>query len=127
MPGAILAVGGIVAEPRVFISHASQDRAAVEALAAALRERGIDVWLDSWEIGPNADIVREINEGLAKATAGVVVFSQHALDSKWVQAEQRYLMYASIQEGKPLVPVTLGNDAWVLPLLRRRIDETNDL
>jgi TIR domain len=40
---------------RVFISHSSKDKPAVEALAVALRERGIDPWLDKWEIGAGCD------------------------------------------------------------------------
>ena len=47
----------------VFISHSSKDKPAVEALATALRARGIDVWLDKWEIGPGDDIVASINAG----------------------------------------------------------------
>ena len=31
---------------RVFISHSSRDKPAVEALAGALRARGIEAWLD---------------------------------------------------------------------------------
>ena len=36
-----------MALPRVFISHASQDTDVVKALAVALKQRGIDVWLES--------------------------------------------------------------------------------
>ena len=35
---------------RVFISHSSKDKPAVEKLAEALRAAGIDAWLDKWEI-----------------------------------------------------------------------------
>lgn len=37
---------------RVFISHSSRDKPAVEALARALRDRGIETWLDKWMIAP---------------------------------------------------------------------------
>ena len=53
---------------RVFISHSSKDKPAVEALA--LRERGIDPWLDKWEIGAGDDIVASINAGLDEAGPG---------------------------------------------------------
>lgn len=49
---------------RVFISHSSKDKPAVEKLARALRAKGIDAWLDKWEIAPGDDIVARINEGL---------------------------------------------------------------
>ena len=103
---------------RVFISHSSRDKAAVEALALALRERGIEAWFDGWEIGPGDDIVAKINGGLEEAAAGVVVFSRHSRDSRWVEAETSYLTYARIVEGKALIPVVVGDDAYVPPLLR---------
>ncbi|MFL5386555.1 MAG: TIR domain-containing protein [Longimicrobiaceae bacterium] len=114
---------------RVFISHSSKDKPQVEALALALREREIDPWLDKWEISPGDDIVASINSGLDEAGAGLVVFSAHSRESRWVEAEVSYLTYARIQEGKVLIPVVLGDDAYVPPLLRplarRGIDEVD--
>ena len=103
---------------RVFVSHSSQDKPAVETLAEALRARGIDPWLDKWEIGPNGDIVGSINQGLHDADAGIIVFSAASAASKWVDAETNYLTWARIEEGKPLIPVVLGDDAFLPPLLR---------
>ena len=36
----------------VFISHTSRDKPAVRRLAKALKERGIRVWFDEWELVP---------------------------------------------------------------------------
>jgi hypothetical protein len=114
---------------RVFVSHSSKDKPAVEALAAALRERGIDAWLDKWMIGPGDDLVARINQGLEEASAGLIVFSAHSSDSRWVGAEVSYLTYARIAEGKVIIPVAIGDDAYVPPLLRplarRGIDEVD--
>ena len=103
---------------RVFISHSSKDKPAVEQLAVELRNRGIDPWLDKWEIGPGDDIVAKINAGLEEASAGLIVFSTHSRESRWVEAETSYLTYARIVESKALIPVIAGEDAWVPPLLR---------
>ncbi len=114
---------------RVFISHSSKDKAAVERLALGLRERGIEPWLDKWEIGPGDDIAAGINAGLEAANAGLIVFSRHSLESRWVEAEISYLTFARIEEGKILVPVVVGTDSYVPPLLRplarRAIEETD--
>ena len=116
---------------RVFISHSSKDKPAVEKLATALRERGIDAWVDKWEMGPGDDFIAAINEGLEEADAGIVVFSAHSVESRWVEAETSYLTYARIREGKPLIPVKAGDDAFVPPLLRpliyRRIEEVEEI
>jgi hypothetical protein len=67
---------------RVFVSHSSHDKPKVEALAAALRDRGIDVWLDKWEMTTGDDLVARINQGLEEADAGLVVFSAAAAGSR---------------------------------------------
>jgi hypothetical protein len=103
---------------RVFISHTSKDKPAVEKLARALAEHGIEPWLDKWEMGTGDDFIAKINTGLEEADAGIIVFSAHSADSQWVEAETSYLTYARIQEGKILVPVRLGEDATIPPLLR---------
>ncbi|MBV8523710.1 MAG: toll/interleukin-1 receptor domain-containing protein, partial [Acetobacteraceae bacterium] len=103
---------------RVFLSHSSKDKPAVEAFATALRERGIDAWLDKWEIGPGDDIVASINQGLDQADAGIIAFSKHSRESRWVEAEVSYLTYSRIKETKKLIPVTVGEGAWIPPLLR---------
>ena len=103
---------------RVFVSHSSKDKPAVEALARALRERGIEARLDKWMIGPGDDIVAKINDGLEQASAGLIVFSAQSRENQWVEAEVSYLPYAHIQEGKVLIPVVVGEDSYVPALLR---------
>lgn len=93
---------------RLFISHSSKDKPLVEQLALALTERGIDVWLDKWEISPGDDIVARINEGLATATAGTIVLSRHSRESGWVTAEQDSMFFARVEDGKVLIPVVTG-------------------
>lgn len=50
--------------------------------------------LDKCVIGPGDDIVAMINQGLDQADAGLIVFSTHARESRWVEAEASYLTYA---------------------------------
>jgi hypothetical protein len=112
---------------RVFVSHCSRDIEPVEALAKALRERGFETWLDKWELASGDDLVAKINAALADADAGLIVYSAAAADSIWVAAESNYLIWAAIEEGKPLIPVMLEDDApvpaLIRPRLRRGIDE----
>ncbi|HEY2621347.1 MAG TPA: TIR domain-containing protein, partial [Acetobacteraceae bacterium] len=103
---------------RVFVSHSSHDKPAVEALAEALRAHGIDPWLDKWEIGLSGDFIASINQGLDEADAGIIVFSAASGASPWVRAEASYLTWARVKEGKLLIPVVLGDAPFVPPLLR---------
>lgn len=114
---------------RVFLSHCSKDKPRVEILATALRKRGLDVWLDMWEMQAGANLAGRINQALEQSDAGLVVFSHAAAESRWVTAESRYLIWAHVEEGKLLVPVTSEHDApipaLVRPLLRRGIEEVD--
>lgn len=103
---------------RVFLSHSCRDKPAVESLARFLRQRGIDAWFDQWEISPGDDIIARMNEGLEQADAGLIVFSAQSLQSPWVNAEVSSLTYERIKNGQPLLPVQVGDDAYVPPLLR---------
>ena len=50
-----------------FLSHASEDKAFVLDFAARLRKRGIDLWLDRWEILPGDSFVDKIFKGAKPA------------------------------------------------------------
>ncbi len=105
---------------QVFCSHRSSDKPAVEAFARELRARGVDAWLDKWEIRPGDDIVASINDGLASADYGLVFFSRHTPGGKWVTAEISALIARMIEDGCPVIPVMLDDDAEVPALLRPR-------
>jgi len=116
---------------KVFISYQSEDRPAAEALAHALHEAGIEAWWDRWEIRAGSDFVATINQGLDECDAGLVLLSGSTRDSAWVKAELSYLTYARVSEAKPLIPIALGADVFIPPLLRpldrRAIDDVDGI
>jgi hypothetical protein len=72
----------------VFISHASEDKEDIaRPLARALEARGISVWFDELTIGWGTPIHRAIEEGIARATFGLVILSPHFMFKKWTKAE----------------------------------------
>lgn len=75
--------------PKVFVSHGSEDKATyAEPLARALICRGVDAWLDRWEIKPGDSLVQRIfEEGLAGAQAMLIVLSATSVGKPWVRAE----------------------------------------
>ena len=103
---------------RVFLSHSSSDKPAVEVLARGLAARGIDPWFDQWEMGPGDDLVASLNQGLAAADAGIIVLSEHTSGSHWVRAELSTLIYNRIQEGQPLLPVKVADGSPVPELIK---------
>jgi hypothetical protein len=97
--------------PKVFLSHASEDKARfVVDFATRLRERGIDVWFDRWEMLPGDSLVRKIfDEGLARADAVIVVISKHSIAKRWVREELDAAMVKKINTSSKLIPVVIDD------------------
>ncbi len=74
-----------MAQPSVFISHASPDTIFANRLADDLRNLGADVWLDATHMGPG-NFVTRINQALQR-DALILVLSPDAIASQWVQQE----------------------------------------
>ncbi len=97
--------------PKVFLSHASEDKVRfVLVFAEALRSKGIDVWLDRWEILPGDSLVDRIfEEGLKEADAIIVVLSKHSVDKPWVKEELNVGVVNRIAKGTKIVPVVIDD------------------
>jgi hypothetical protein len=73
--------------PKVFLSYARVNLNAAETLARELKDRGIDVFLDVWNIKPGASSVLEINNALATSDYYVLLWSAAAEGRYWVEME----------------------------------------
>lgn len=90
------------------MSHATEDKVRfVVPFAIALRERGLDVWLDQWEMLPGDSLVKKIFTAIDKAAAIVVVVSATSVDKRWVAEELDAAVVKRIQEDTLLIPVVL--------------------
>ena len=70
----------------VFISHSSEDRERVRALAGALEEKGISVWWDRAAAGGD-DYAGAIEKARDEARAVIVVWSERSVASPFVVDE----------------------------------------
>lgn len=97
--------------PRVFVSHASEDKDRfVNRFAAKLRENGVDAWLDKWEMLPGDSLVDKIfEEGLKDAQAVVVVLSRISVEKPWVREELNAAVVKRINTGSKLIPVVIDD------------------
>ena len=73
--------------PKVFISHSNQDSDETLFIVDSLRRAGIDVWVDFENIRGGADWLCEIEAGIQRCDAVVVVLSKSSADSVWVERE----------------------------------------
>lgn len=72
----------------VFICHADEDKDEVaRPLAFALRELGLAVWYDEFELRIGDNLRRKIDEGIANSKFGVVILSEHFFAKQWSQYE----------------------------------------
>ncbi len=93
---------------KVFISHASVDKPWVIPFATRLRSRGVDAWLDLWEIQPGDSLIQRVyDEGLGKADTFIVVLSPASVQSRWVTEEINVATIRRIEEKCRIIPVIL--------------------
>src|SRR6476661_5823200 len=71
----------------VFLSHSSKDKAIVRPLAERLRNDGLRVWFDEWEIESGDNIPAKLEEGLERSRVLVLCMSASAFGSDWAQLE----------------------------------------
>jgi hypothetical protein len=90
----------------VFISHASEDKdSIVRPLAHALREAGLKVWYDEFELRIGDSLRRKIDRGLANSRFGVVVLSQSFFGKGWPNYELDGLVTRAVSGEQVLLPV----------------------
>jgi hypothetical protein len=94
----------------VFLSHSSLDKKLATQLARSLLAKGIDVWLDKWEIAPGDSFRQKIDAGLSQAKFFIVLLTLNSLRSDWVQTEIDSAMVRRIEGKCRLIPVLYGLD-----------------
>src|SRR5262249_7850007 len=71
-----------------FISHASEDKAALaRPLADELKARGYSVWLAEYELRVGDSVYGSIDDGLRRARFGVVILSRNFFAKNWPRRE----------------------------------------
>lgn len=99
-------------DPKVFISHASEDKERfLRAFATKLRqEAGVDAWVDEWEIYPGDSLVQKIfEEGLKDAEAIIIVLSERSVDKPWVREELDASIIKKVEDLTTLIPVVIDD------------------
>jgi len=100
-----------MAAPKVFVSHASEDKDRfVMAFAERLRANGVDAWVDKWEIKVGDSLVRKIfSEGLTECSAIIVVLSSYSVNKPWVREELDHAVVKKISEGTRIIPIVIDS------------------
>jgi hypothetical protein len=108
---------------KLFLSHASQDRAFVNKLATFLAERKIPFWYSKRNLVGAKQWHDEIGKALKNCDWFLVVLSPAAVKSKWVKRELLYALQEDRYENR-IVPVLiepcdLESLSWTLASIQR--------
>lgn len=90
----------------VFISHASEDKdEVVRPLAEALRNEGLSVWYDDFELRIGDSLRRKIDRGVATSKFGVIVLSEIFFKKGWTNYELDGLVTRQNTGDQILLPI----------------------
>lgn len=93
----------------VFISYASEDKDTIAIpLAELLRNEGLRVWFDRFELRAGDSISQSIELGLANSQVGVIILSRTSLQKNWTKYEIAALKQLYINFARRIVPVWMN-------------------
>lgn len=93
-------------EHDVFISHASEDKdEIVRPLAMALKNAGLSVWYDEFELKIGDSLRQKIDKGLAKSKFGIVVLSKSFIKKGWTNYELDGIITKVVSGEQVLLPI----------------------
>jgi hypothetical protein len=98
---------------KVFISHTARDTEWARSFAKALKERGVSVWLDEFDVQPGESLREALESGLRNSDVFVALLDAEAP----AKPNLFFELGAAIGMGKRVVPIVpKGVDIGALPL-----------
>ena len=90
----------------VFISHASEDKDTVaRPLAEALKNNGLSVWYDEFELKIGDSLRRKIDKGIANSNFGIIIISRDFINKGWTNYELDGLITRAVNGEQTMLPV----------------------
>jgi hypothetical protein len=103
---------------RIFISHSSTDDGFCQKLAEDLRCLGYDPWLDKDKISVGQSIPVEISRALEACRYLIIVLSDQAVKSKWVETEWAAKLWQEIDRAQIAVLPVLKDKCQIPAILK---------
>ena len=92
----------------VFLCHNSQDKSEVIDIGFKLKERGLNPWLDEWELQPGLPWQRELERQIQNIKSAAVFVGESGI-GPWQQMEIEAYLRRFVRQGCPVIPVLLSN------------------
>ena len=90
----------------VFLSHNSKDKPTVKQLAEELKNRGLRVWLDEWELVPGRPWQEALEEIIETTKTAAVLVGKDGM-GPWEMPEMRGCLTEFVSRKMPVIPVLL--------------------
>ncbi len=91
-----------------FLSHSSKDKDMVRGIAKQLRDNGLKVWFDEWEVAVGDNIIHKIDQGLELSRTLIVCLSSNSIGSDWAQMETGVFRFRDpLNKSRRLLPLRL--------------------
>ncbi len=114
-----MSFGDVAERPRVFLSYAHEDAPHARTLARLLEEQGAVAWSSTASLPVGSPVTRAIGDALRSSDAVLVLGSPASRRSTAVGRELAAAIAERLTgEPKVVVPVLLGEDDEIPPLLR---------
>lgn len=112
-----------VGEFDVFLAYNEKDKKQVEQIGGFLKERGLNPWLDKWNVAPGQRFAEEV-ERVLPTTRAVAVFVAGAGAGPWEQVEIYAALQSFVKDRRPVIPVLLpgASDTHALPLFLQQFN-----
>lgn len=105
---------------KIFISHSSKDKTFARWIGTDLKESGHNPWLDEWEIKIGESIPTKISEGVKVADFVIVILSENAVKSNWVEKEWQNKYWDEVNSGEIHILPILYQDCEIPELLKTK-------
>lgn len=114
---------------QVFVSYAQADKKVAREVVASIRDAGLRMWIDTWELAPGDSIVEPLQKAIATSDIILILLSKNAVASDWVRYELTAALYRELQDRAVTVIPALIEDCVIPPVLadRQFLDLRRDL
>ncbi len=90
----------------VFLSHNSTDKPIIREIGKGLQRRGLNVWLDEWELAPGTQWQAHLEEAIENTRSAAIFVGADGF-GPWEQTESRACVSQFVSRGLPVIPVKL--------------------
>ena len=106
----------------VFLSHNSKDKKTVRKIGVGLRDRGLKVWFDEWELIPGCSWLKALEQVIETTNSALVLVGEDGI-GPWESIETEGFLLEFARRKLPIIPVLLpgAGEAPQLPIFLRTL------